>query len=103
MPKATPIAVIGTGYVGLTTGACLAGLGHNVVCVDVDAAKVKQLRAGRIPILEDGLEELVRENVAAGRLRFSQDTPQAVQDSSVVVLCVPTPQSDDGTADLTYL
>ncbi len=99
------IAVIGTGYVGLTTGACLASLGHHVVCADIDAAKVERLRAGKIDILEPGLPELVAEGVAAGRLEFvlgarTAITADAEQPVEVVFLCVPTPMGEGGAADL---
>ena len=100
---ASRIGIIGTGYVGLTTGACFAALGHDVVCADIDAAKVASLSAGRIPIHEQGLERLVRENLAAGRLRFTLGAANAVGDREFVYLCVPTPQGPDGSADLSYL
>ena len=101
MPSA--VAVIGTGYVGLTTGACLAHLGHDVVCADIDAAKVDQLNRGEMPILEDGLEDIVRESMKAGRLRFVLGSADSVGDREFVFLCVPTPQGDDGSADLSYI
>ncbi|HEY0638220.1 MAG TPA: UDP-glucose/GDP-mannose dehydrogenase family protein [Pseudonocardiaceae bacterium] len=94
------IAVIGTGYVGLTTGTCLASLGHRVVCADVDEAKVERLRRGEVAILEPGLEELVAENVLAGRLSFVVGGAAAVADAEVVFLCVPTPMGAGGAADL---
>ena len=97
------VAVIGTGYVGLTTGACLAHLGHDVTCADIDAAKVDMLNAGEMPILEDGLEELVREGTRGGRLSFVLGSEQAVVDKEFVFLCVPTPQGEDGSADLSYI
>ena len=97
------VAIIGTGYVGLTTGACLAHIGHDVVCADVDPAKIELLKAGEIPILEDGLELLVRESVKAGRLRFVLGAENAVADREFVFLCVPTPQGEDGSADLSYI
>ena len=97
------VAVIGTGYVGLTTGACLAHLGHNVVCADIDSAKVESLRLGRIPIVELGLEDLVREGLASGRLSFVVGGGTAVKNCDVAFLCVPTPQGDDGAADLSYV
>ncbi len=97
------VAVIGTGYVGLTTGACLAHLGHQVVCADIDETKIEGLRAGRIPIFEQGLEELVREGLAAGRLRFVVGAPAAASGAEFVFLCVQTPQGPDGSADLTFI
>jgi len=99
----TRIAVIGTGYVGLTTGVCLAHLGHDVVCADIDAHKVARLSAGEVPIVENGLAELLAEGLASGRLRFVVGAANAVPECGVVFLCVPTPQGDDGSADLTYL
>jgi UDPglucose 6-dehydrogenase len=100
------IAVIGSGYVGLTTGACLASLGHRVVCADIDEAKVERLRQGMVGILEPGLPELVVENQAAGRLRFvvgARDAVDAREEEpvEVVFLCVPTPMGAGGAADLT--
>jgi len=97
------IAVIGTGYVGLTTGACFAHIGHDVICADIDAAKIAKLNAGEIPILEPGLDELVAEGVAAGRLSFVLGAVEAATDCEFAYLCVPTPQSDDGAADLSYI
>ncbi|HWC82905.1 MAG TPA: UDP-glucose/GDP-mannose dehydrogenase family protein [Pseudonocardiaceae bacterium] len=94
------VAVIGAGYVGLTTGACLASLGHRVVCADRDQAKVEQLRLGQVPILEPRLPELVTEGQAAGRLRFVVDAAEAVRDAEVVYLCLPTPMGVGGVADL---
>ncbi len=97
------IAVIGTGYVGLTTGACFSHLGHNVVCADIDPDKVERLSRGEIPILEAGLEEIVREGLQSGRLRFVLGAEHAVADAEFAYLCVPTPQSADGSADLSYI
>lgn len=100
---ASNIAVIGTGYVGLTTGACLAHIGHDVICADVDQHKVERLNQGELPILEDGLEEIVRDAMSAGRLRFVLGAANAVADREFVFLCVPTPQGEDGSADLSYI
>ena len=100
---AVRIAIVGTGYVGLTTGACLAHIGGNVVCADVDAAKVARLRAGEIPIVEAGLDEVVHDAVAAGRLEFVVGAATGAEGADFVFLCVPTPQDDDGSADLSYL
>lgn len=97
------VAVIGTGYVGLTTGACLAHLGHDVVCADIDEAKVALLQSGRIPIYEVGLEALVGEGLSAGRLRFMVGAAAAVDDREFVFLCVQTPQGADGSADLGFI
>ena len=94
------ITVVGTGYVGLVAGVCFADSGHFVVCVDVDEEKVRQLRQGRSPIYEPGLEELLEKNLAAERLSFSTDLPPAVKQSEVVFIAVGTPQGDDGNADL---
>ena len=95
--------MIGTGYVGLTTGACFAHLGHDVVCADIDVDKVRRLQKGDVPIHEAGLEELVREGLESGRLSFVVDSADAVGDADFVYLCVPTPQSDDGSVDLKHL
>jgi UDPglucose 6-dehydrogenase len=97
------IAVIGTGYVGLTTGACLAHLGHSVVCVDIDVARIAGLESGVVPFLEDGLQGLVQDGVRTGRLRFTTTAAAAVPDAEFVYLCVPTPQGPDGAADLTFV
>lgn len=97
------IAVIGTGYVGLTTGACFAHLGHHVVCADVVPEKVEMLSRGEVPILEAGLPELVREGLTGGRLRFVLGAAAAAADCEFAYLCVPTPQAPDGSADLSYI
>jgi UDPglucose 6-dehydrogenase len=97
------IAVIGAGYVGLTTGACLARLGHEVVCADVDEDKVATLSKGEIPIVEAGLEQLVQEGLKAGNLRFVLGAAEAATGAEFVYLCVPTPQGSDGSADLSYI
>jgi UDPglucose 6-dehydrogenase len=97
------LAIIGTGYVGLVTGTCFAEVGHHVVCVDNDAAKVKMLQAGGIPIYEPGLEELVKKNVAAGRLVFTNSTAEGVQKSDVIFIAVPTPPQPDGSVDLSFI
>ncbi len=97
------ICIIGTGYVGLVTGTCFAEIGHQVTCVDKDAAKVKVLLAGGMPIYEPGLEELVKKNVAAGRLRFTSSTPEGVEPSDVIFIAVPTPPQPDGSVDLSYI
>jgi len=97
------IAVIGTGYVGLVTGACFAEFGVNVTCVDIDAEKVVRLNEGQIPIYEPGLDVLVQKNFQAGRLTFTTDLKDAVEQSLVIFLAVGTPPKADGSADLKYL
>jgi UDPglucose 6-dehydrogenase len=97
------LTIIGTGYVGLVTGACFAEVGHEVICVDNDAAKVKVLRDGGIPIYEPGLEELVRKNMAAGRLSFTINTAEGVGKSDVIFIAVPTPPQPDGSVDLSFI
>jgi UDPglucose 6-dehydrogenase len=97
------IAIIGTGYVGLVTGACFAEVGHQVICVDNNAEKVKVLQAGGMPIYEPGLEELVKANVAAGRLRFTPHTREGVEQSDIVFIAVPTPPLPDGSVDLSFI
>ena len=97
------LTIIGTGYVGLVTGTCFAEVGHQVVCVDNDAAKVKVLQAGGIPIYEPGLEEMVRQNVAAGRLSFTHSTAEGVEKSDVIFIAVPTPPQPDGSVDLSFI
>ena len=97
------IAVIGTGYVGLSSGACFAHLGHKVTCVDVVQLKIDNLNKGILPIVETGLAELVAEGVAADLLSFTTDVASAVTDADVVFLCVPTPEGEDGSADLSYI
>jgi UDPglucose 6-dehydrogenase len=97
------IAVVGTGYVGLVAGACFAESGNDVVCVDKDAAKVRMLRRGKMPIYEPGLEELVRRSRQEGRLTFTTTLPKAVRDSSIVFIAVGTPQGEDGSADLQHV
>ena len=97
------IAVIGTGYVGLVAGACLAENGNDVICVDKDAAKVRALQRGRIPIYEPGLEELVRRNRAEKRLTFTTDLTKGVRASQIVFIAVGTPTGEDGSADLRHV
>jgi len=97
------IAVIGTGYVGLVTGACFAEFGVDVTCVDIDSTKIARLIAGEMPIYEPGLEQLVTKNVQSGRLRFTTDLKQAVEQALVVFLAVGTPPKDDGSADLSFV
>jgi UDPglucose 6-dehydrogenase len=97
------LAVVGAGYVGLTSAACLAHLGHEVCCTDIDAPRVAKLSQGEIPIVEENLGELVREGLGSGRLRFSTDNAAAVSDVGFTFLCVPTPQGPDGRADMSYI
>jgi UDPglucose 6-dehydrogenase len=99
----TSIAIVGTGYVGLTTGACLAQLGHHVTCADIDADKIDLLNRGEIPIVEEGLAEVVASARAAGRLEFVLGAATAAAVADIVFLCVPTPQGEDGSADLSYI
>lgn len=97
------IAVIGAGYVGLTTAACFAHLGHEVVCADIDVDRVERLTRGEVPIVEQGLDQVVREGLASGRLSFVVGAPEAARRAEFVYLAVPTPQSADGSADLSYI
>ncbi|HEX3797704.1 MAG TPA: UDP-glucose/GDP-mannose dehydrogenase family protein [Verrucomicrobiae bacterium] len=97
------LTIIGTGYVGLVTGACFAEVGHNVICVDRDEAKVKLLQGGGIPIYEPGLEELVKKQVGAGRLSFTSSTKEGVEKSDVIFIAVPTPPQADGSVDLSFI
>ena len=97
------VCVIGTGYVGLTTGACFANLGNEVTCLDIDAAKIALLRAGGMPIYEPGLEEIVQRNAAAGRLAFTTDYARAVPGAEVLFIAVNTPQSAGGHAEMAYV
>ncbi|MBS5860206.1 UDP-glucose/GDP-mannose dehydrogenase family protein [bacterium] len=97
------ICVIGTGYVGLVAGTCLADMGNDVICVDNDQKKLEQLEKGIIPIYEPGLEELIKANTLEGRLKFTDDLTMAVQKSQVCFIAVGTPQSEDGSADLQYV
>lgn len=97
------VTIIGTGYVGLVTGACLAQVGNQVLCIDVDAAKVARLRAGEIPIHEPDLPEIVRSGIAGGRLRFSTDIAEGVAHGEFLFIAVGTPPDEDGSADLRYV
>jgi UDPglucose 6-dehydrogenase len=97
------VTVIGTGYVGLVTGACLADAGNNVFCLDLDGRKIARLNAGEIPIFEPGLEPIVRRNEAAGRLRFSTDVPASVAHAELQLVAVGTPPGEDGSADLQHV
>src|SRR2546425_7961462 len=97
------IAVVGTGYVGLVVGACLAENGNTVICVDKDKSKIATLKAGKMPIYEPGLEEMVRRNHSEERLTFTTDLPGAVKASEIVFIAVGTPQGEDGAADLQHV
>src|SRR5713101_7716740 len=97
------VPVIGTGYVGLVTGACFAEFGVDVTCVDVDSEKIALLSAGVMPIYEPGLEQLVTKNMQPGRLRFTTDVKEAVEQALVIFLAVGTPPKSDGTPDLSYV
>jgi UDPglucose 6-dehydrogenase len=97
------ISIIGSGYVGLVTGACFADVGHHVICVDNDADKIKQLQAGAIPIYEPGLDEIVHRNVSARQLRFTGNIQEAVENSQIIFIAVPTPQLPDGDVDLSFV
>ena len=97
------ISIVGSGYVGLVTGACFADVGHNVVCVDNDPRKVEALQAGKVPIYEPGLEEVINRNVAAQRLRSTGSIKDGVDNSPVVFIAVPTPQQADGQVDLSFI
>ena len=97
------ISVIGTGYVGLVTGACLANSGNNVICVDVDTTKIKKLLKGEVPIYEPNLNRLLKRNKRAGRITFTTDTKRGVEQSDIIFLALPTPPNKEGAADLSYV
>jgi UDPglucose 6-dehydrogenase len=97
------LTIIGSGYVGLTTGACFAEVGHHVLCVDNDPLKVETLLAGQIPIYEPGLEAMVKKNVAAKRLRFTTSSEEGVDHGEVLFIAVPTPPQPDGSVDLSFI
>lgn len=94
------IAVFGTGYVGLVTGVCFADMGHDVICIDIDPAKVAQLQKGLSPIYEPGLEEMLEQNIRSGRLHFSTSSQEGVSKSDIIVVAVGTPPLEDGSADV---
>ena len=97
------ITIFGTGYVGLVTGTCLADAGHNVLCVDVDEAKVTALKQGQIPIYEPGLSPMVSRNVKEGRLGFTTDAAEGVNFGTLQFIAVGTPPDEDGSADMKYV
>lgn len=97
------IVIVGTGYVGLVSGTCFAEMGANVTCVDIDTNKINKLKNGEMPIYEPGLEELVKRNVGYGRLRFTTDLIEVLNDVEVVFSAVGTPPDEDGSADLKYV
>ena len=97
------IAVVGTGYVGLVTGTCLAESGANVICVDIDKAKVEKMKAGIVPIYEPHLDVLFERNIKQNRLSFTTDLASAIKDSTIIFLALPTPPGEDGSADLSYI
>src|ERR1041385_9253082 len=97
------LAIIGSGYVGLVTGACFADVGHNVVCVDNDPAKIEAMGSGKVPIYEPRVEEVIHRNVSAHRLRFSGSIEEAVDKSQIIFIAVPPPQKPNGDADLSYI
>ncbi len=97
------IAVIGTGYVGLVTGTCLAETGNRVLCVDIDADKVEKMKQGIVPIYEPHLDNLFQRNIKAGRLNFTTELKKAVDFAELIFLALPTPPGEDGSADLSYV
>ncbi|HTY38997.1 MAG TPA: 2-dehydropantoate 2-reductase N-terminal domain-containing protein, partial [Bacteroidota bacterium] len=97
------LSVIGAGYVGLVAATCFAESGNDVICVDIDEKKIRQLRKGECPIYEPGLNDYLTKNIAEKRLTFSTDLTQAVEQSDVIFLALPTPQSEDGSADLQHV
>ena len=97
------IAIVGTGYVGLVTGTCLADFGNHVICVDIDEKKVEMMREGHVPIYEPGLEEVFLRNIKANRIEFTTNIKDALDVCDVVFLALPTPPGEDGSADLSYV
>ncbi|MEX2379906.1 MAG: nucleotide sugar dehydrogenase, partial [Vicingaceae bacterium] len=97
------IAVVGTGYVGLVTGTCLAETGNEVVCVDIDKAKVQKMKNGIVPIYEPHLDALFERNIKQNRLSFTTNLAEAIKDATIIFLALPTPPGEDGSADLSYV
>ncbi len=97
------ISVVGTGYVGLVTGTCFAEVGHDVICIDIDEAKIAKMRRGEIPIYEPGLEDIFKRNIQNERLKFSGSLAEGVKQAEVIFLALPTPPNEDGSADLSYV
>ena len=97
------VCVIGTGYVGLVTGACLSGSGNNVICVDIDEDKIRSLEEGHVPFYEPGLEDIVKKNVKEGRLHFTSDIAHGIKNSLIILIAVGTPPNEDGSADMQYV
>ena len=97
------VTVIGTGYVGLVVGACLAETGNRVVCADIDESKIRMLNEGQVPIYEPGLDRLIERNLAEGRLQFTTDVDQAVRHGKLIFIAVGTPPGEDGSADLQHV
>ena len=97
------VTVIGTGYVGLVTGTCLSDMGNNVTCVDIDEKKVAEMKEGKVPIYEPNLEELFHRNIKGNRLHFTTSLKEGIKDSTIIFLALPTPQDEDGSADLSYV
>ena len=98
--KQKDVSVIGTGYVGLVTGVCLAQMGHNLICIDINVQRINSLSQGLVPFYEPGLEECLKENIKAGRLKFTTNIEKGIEKSKIIMLCLPTPEGSDGNADL---
>ena len=97
------VSVIGTGYVGLVTGTCLAETGNDVLCIDIDANKVQQMQKGKVPIYEPHLDVIFDRNIKANRLNFSTSLEEGLQHGDIIFLALPTPEEEDGSADLSYV
>ncbi|HSH66284.1 MAG TPA: nucleotide sugar dehydrogenase, partial [Bacteroidia bacterium] len=97
------IAVVGTGYVGLVTGTCLAETGNHVICVDINKEKVEQMQSGKVPIYEPHLDQLFDRNIKQGRLKFTTNLESAIEKAKIIFLALPTPPGEDGSADLSYI